>query len=131
MYWKIKDDMKAAFGIDCGVCTPVEGGWLNKKWKVETAAGALLVKQYSSKRFSITGLEAIDRALGWQIALAERGVKCPRLYRKDGHILRTPEDGVSYMVMDFCEGAIGSAETITLTQLGSLGEATGDTTYVQ
>ena len=29
MYWKIKDDMKAAFGIDCGVCTPVEGGWLN------------------------------------------------------------------------------------------------------
>lgn len=125
MYWKIKDDMKAAFGIDCGVCTPVEDGWLNKKWKVETAAGVLLVKQYSSKRFSITGLEAIDRALGWQIELADRGVKCPRLYRKDGHILRTPEDGVSYMVMDFCEGEIGSAETITLTQLGSLGEACG------
>ena len=125
MYWKIKDDMKAAFGIGCGVCTPVEGGWLNKKWRVESDAGTLLVKQYSHKRFGITGLEAIDRALLWQTELQSRGVKCPRLYQKDGHVIRTLEDGTKYMVMDFCEGETGSVETITDAQLRSLGEACG------
>lgn len=125
MYWKIRDDIKASLGIECREVTPVEGGWLNKKWKVETDGGTMLVKQYSNKRFSLSGMDAIDRAMDWQMALYGRGVKCVRIHPIDGHAIRTLNDGTKYMVMDFCAGEPGNPDTITLPRLRSLGEACG------
>lgn len=125
MRQSIIDDMAAAFGIHCGEEEPVEGGWLNKKWRVTSDRGELLVKRYSNRRFSVRGLEHIDRAMLMQQTLCERGVKCPKVFAADGHVLRTLSDGSVYMVMEFCSGVTGDYRKLTLSELESLGDACG------
>lgn len=49
---EILEDLRTYFGAEASSYAPVNGGWLNKKWRAETSAGTLLVKQHSRERFS-------------------------------------------------------------------------------
>lgn len=76
----IIQDLQAAFGIQICSFSTVSGGYLNKKWRVETDAGDLLVKQYSHERFSRRKLNEIEQALKRQMILFDAGIPCPRIW---------------------------------------------------
>ena len=120
---RIISDLKASYGIRPLKITPVMGGWLNPKWKISTANGDLLVKQYSAERFSRAQLEKLEAALQRQVILEKIGVSCPRLLQFKNRVIRWADDETAYMVMDFCPGRTETPETITTSQMHSLGEA--------
>ncbi|MEG2918263.1 MAG: phosphotransferase [Clostridium sp.] len=114
-------DLKESYGITINEIAPVTGGLMNLKWKVTTEKAELLVKQYSTKRFSREQIERIESALQRQIILEKNGVPCPFLFQSGGRIIRWLDDKTAYMVMDFQSGSIENSDTITVTQMHSLG----------
>lgn len=116
-------DLKDNYGIICNQITPITGGLLNLKWKVSTEKGELLVKQYSTKRFRREQVERIESALQRQIILEKKGVPCPFLWQYGDRVIHWVDDKTAYMVMDFCSGKTEKANTITITQMRSLGSA--------
>lgn len=118
---KIIVDLKESYGLTCNQITPVIGGLLNLKWKVSTEKGELLVKQYSTKRFRNEQIERIESALQRQIVLEKNGVPCPILWQSGGRVIRRLDDKTAYMVMDFRSGKTENHDTITMTQMRSLG----------
>jgi len=124
----IFEDLRNTFGLEVTGMTAVDGGWLNRKWKVRTQRGDVLVKQFSRKRFGERQLEQIEDALVRQRVAGEAGVPCPAiLHAPDGRPMRFLEDGAGtvYMVMTFCEGHSETPETVTGEQMRSLGETCG------
>lgn len=118
-------DLKASYGLTCHRFIPVTGGWLNRKWKISTDEGELLVKQFSNERCSREKLELIESALQRQIIVEKEGVPCPAIRQYKGRAIRLMEDGTAYMVMDFCPGRAEGPDTITIPQMRSLGSACG------
>ncbi|MCL2775373.1 MAG: phosphotransferase [Oscillospiraceae bacterium] len=117
----IIDDLKESYGLTCYQITPVTGGWLNLKWKVSTDKGEILVKQYSNIRYNIDKLKRVEAALQREIILEKNGIPCPFIWRHDGLAIRLLDDKTAYMVMDFCPGKTENPDTITITQMHSLG----------
>lgn len=122
---KVALDLEKCFSLRFDQCTPVSGGWLNKKWRIKSGRGIFLVKQYSHERFSRKKLNEVESALQYQILLREKGVPCPEILTYQGKALRFLDEDTTYMVMEFCPGKIESCETVTLEQLHSLGEICG------
>lgn len=110
-------DLKESYGITFNQITPVTGGMLNLKWKVSTEKGDILVKQYSNKRFRREQIERIESAL----LLKKNGVPCPFLWQCGDRVIRLLDDKTAYMVMDFHSGNTESPDTITVSQMYSLG----------
>ncbi len=117
----IKKDLKDSYGIVCEEIIPVTGGWLNKKWKVSSDKGDLLIKQYSNERFSIDQLKLIESALQRQIILEKEGISCPRIWQYKSRAIRFLDNEISYMVMEFCQGKVEKPNTISIEQMQSLG----------
>ena len=122
---KVIVDLQESYGVVCRLITPVAGGWLNRKWRVDTGAGEALVKQFSNERYSREKLRRVEAALQRQIQVASRGVACPRIWRCGGRAIRLLDDETAYMVMEFRPGRIESPETVTNRQLFRLGDACG------
>ena len=120
---KIIVDLKENYGITFNQITPVTGGLLNKKWKILTEKGDLLIKQYCTKRFSKESVELIESRLQRQIILEKKGVPCPFLWQYGGRVIRWLDDKTAYMVQDFHSGKKENSNTITITQMYSLGSA--------
>ncbi len=118
-------DLKDSYGITCNQITPVTGGWLNRKWKVSTEKGDLLVKQFSNKRFGRERLKSIEAALQRQIVLEKKGVPCPAIQQCQDRAIRLLDNETAYMVMDFRSGKVEGPDTVTITQMRSLGSACG------
>ena len=118
---KIIADLKVSYGITFNQITPVIGGLMNQEWKVSTENGELLVKQYSNKRFSSRQLKEIEIALQRQIILEKNSVPCPFLWQCGEQVIRWLDDKTAYMVMDFHAGKTENSDTITITQMRSLG----------
>lgn len=114
-------DLKESYGITFNQITPITGGLLNLKWKVSTDKGELLVKQYSTKRFRRDQIEWIESGLHRQVILEKSGVPCPFLWQCGDRVIRWLDDKTAYMVMDFCSGKTENPDTITITQMYSLG----------
>ena len=123
MEYKIIEDLKKSYGLICDKITPVDGGYLNQLWKVSTDIGDLLVKKYSTKRFSKRSLDLIEAALQRQIILEKNGVLCPFIWQCGGHVMRVLDEDIFFMVMDFCPGKLETPETVTTSQMRSLGNA--------
>lgn len=118
---KLLADLEESYGLRCGEITPVTGGWLNKKWKVSSSRGTLLVKQYSYERFTQKRLEQIESALLRQILLEENGIPCPHILTCQGRAIRYADADTAYMVMDYRTGKSENRETVTADQMESLG----------
>ncbi len=101
---------------------PVEGGWMNAKWRVSAPDGDWLLKLYDRRRFPRqVQLDAIQAALGRQMALTAAGLPVPALRPIDGRPLGYLTDGTPYAVMRFVEGIHLDATTVTPAALRSLG----------
>ena len=122
---RIAVDLKNNYGIICNKIAPVTGGWMNQLWKVSTAECELLVKQYSNKRFSRKQLKLIEAALQRQIIIEKAGVPCPAIRQCRDRAIRLVDNETAYLVMDFCLGKAENSDTITTTQMHSLGNACG------
>lgn len=118
-------DLKDNYKLTCNQITPVTGGWLNQKWKVSTDKCELLVKKFSNKRYSRDKLKLVESALQRQIILEKSGVPCPSIFPCGGHAIRLLDNETAYMVMDFRLGKVENPDTITITQMYSLGSACG------
>ena len=118
-------DLEESYGLICNQITPVEGGWLNQKWKVTTDKCDLLVKQFSNKRYSREKLELVESALQRQIILEKNGVPCPSISLSGGHAIRLLNNETAYMVMEFRQGKVEDPNTVTIMQMRSLGDACG------
>lgn len=118
-------DLKASYGICCHRIAPVAGGWLNQKWRIFTGEEELLVKQFSSQRYTKRKLDDIEMAMQRQVVLAQRGVPCPEILLHEKRAIRFLEDGTAYMVMRFCPGESVGPDAVTLRQMESLGSACG------
>lgn len=122
---RIVDDLGRSYGLFPTAMAPVQGGWLNRKWKAECAGEPLLVKQYSFERFSMEKLLQIEAALERQMRLEERGVPCPHILPYKGRAIRFLDGDTAYMVMRYCPGRIVDCDTVTESQLHSLGLVCG------
>ena len=119
----ILKDVRRAFGVRVHEILPVSGGYLNKKWRVSTDQGEILVKQYSHERFDRRKLRETERALARQMILYAQGIPCPHIWKAGETIIRQPSEEIDYMVMDWIPGQSVGPDSVTLTQMESLGEA--------
>ena len=129
----VLDDLKDTFGITPTRVTPITGGYLNKKWKLETADCAYVLKLFSPARYTAQKLDSIEQALQRQKTLYDAGISCPRVYDCGGVILRRVptflpalpdglDNHMTYMLMSFEDGDMPTPQTVTLTQMTALGE---------
>lgn len=127
---KIQADLAHSYGLAVRHATPVAGGWLNRKWKIEAGTGVdgpetYLVKQFSHQRYDRTGLEQIHHALRRQQVLEAEGFPCPHIVPFRQAAIRRLDGETTYMVMSFCAGGIERHDTVTVRQMHSLGKACG------
>ncbi len=125
----LREDIEKMYGISVTEAVPVNGGWLNRKWRVPTADGDVLVKQFSRTRFRPHQLERTVEALRRQQMLRERGVPCPTILTPAGTSepvrFLEDKDGTVYMMMAYIDGHMETPETISTGQMQSLGEVCG------
>lgn len=62
---------------------PIERGYLNRKWVVQTDLGSMFVKQYHKGRYPDEKLASVEEALRRQNELYRAGVACPRVYESE------------------------------------------------
>lgn len=123
----IREDLERTYGLLVNEEIPVNGGWMNRKWKISTERGDFLVKQFSRVRFRPGQLEKIVDALRRQMTVADMGVPCPAILSPHGTSdpIRFMDDGTVYMVMTYCGGHLETPETVTVEQMHSLGTVCG------
>lgn len=122
----ILNDLRTTYGLSMTDIESITGGWMNRKWKIQTGCGTFLIKQFSRVRFRPGQLEKIEDALVRQVIAARMGIPCPEILTpEDDHILRFLDDGTVYMVMRFCEGHMETPATVTAEQMHSLGNVCG------
>lgn len=121
MEQSIQNDIINRFGLSPQSITPVSGGWLNQKWRIETNKGPYLVKVYSRIRYDEMQLRNMEKALQREMVLYGQGIKCPRYLSDNGAFVLYLEDGTAYSVMDFCFGKSETNESISLVQMKDLG----------
>lgn len=114
-------DLKTSYGLACTGAAKVNGGYLNKKWKVCADGRDFLIKQLSFERFDLKKLGRIEVAMQRQMLLHKMGVRCPEILTHEGRAIRFADDQTAYMVMEFRQGQVGNPDTITLPQMRSLG----------
>lgn len=120
---RLIDDLESAYRISPRRVTPIDGGWMNRLWRVTDGENEWVVKQYSLCRFNPRQLEDIERALHRQELLHRRGVCCPSVRLTEGRTIRWMEDGAAYAVFAFLPGRNETPQTVTAAQIRSLGGA--------
>lgn len=118
---RILSDIRENYGIHLKTVTLINGGWLNQLWKASDGQKDYIVKRYSKKRFSRQKLLNIESALQRQIRLEPYGIPFPHIYLCGQRAIRFFDEDTFYMVMGFSPGRNESPETITLSQMESLG----------
>lgn len=121
--------LRRRFGLDYQGATPIDKGWLNIKWKVDTDQGPVFAKYYHPERYKLHARpdrkEAIAKTLELQHGLSLEGVTCPKAWSRDGVYLHGTPSGMFFALMDWVDGATVSAGSMNDGQLRGLGQATG------
>ncbi|MGA4720919.1 phosphotransferase [Fictibacillus nanhaiensis] len=126
LWTHLKEEVETRFGFEVDKKgTPINRGWLNQKWKIETNQGVFLIKQYNKERMKRYDLSTIQSALHTQNRLFSQGIACPELLVYKGELLQKSSQGELFTVMRFMEGSIVSPGNLTSSQIQSLGEEVG------
>lgn len=118
---KILSDIRNSYKIEIKSDIQINGGWKNRLWKATDGTRDYIVKSYSTERFTKAKLQRIEEALQRQTQLEGGNVPFPHIYLYEGKAIRFLDEETYYMVMDLAPGRNETAETITLSQLESLG----------
>ncbi|MBD2847663.1 phosphotransferase [Paenibacillus sp. IB182496] len=122
-------DIRTRFGRVVTDVRVLPQGWLNVKWRMDSAEGPMFVKSYHPERYKLHAKpdrrRAIARTLELQHGLHAAGVPCPGVYRhREAYLHETP-CGMIYNAMDWTEGQSVVAGSMSEAQCRSLGAATG------
>jgi homoserine kinase type II len=121
--------LAAQFGLVCKSATPIDKGWLNVKWKVDTDQGPVFAKYYHPERYKLHARPdrkaAIARTLELQHGLNAAGVACPKVWERNGAYLHETPAGMHLALMAWVDGTTVPAGGMNDEQLRSLGQATG------
>lgn len=115
-------DLEKTYGIVPLGIEAIDGGWLNRLWRVRSDRGVWIVKLYSPARYSTAKLDALEPALAQQHRLHKAGFVCPEALSSAGKFVRRVNEQIAYTVHSFCTGEKLRAETITPVQMESLGD---------
>lgn len=122
---EILETIQTKFKFQVHSTQPIERGYRNLKWKMETDQGRLFVKQYNPIRYTEESLIEVKKALFFQAQLYDHGIPCPKLYTDQGeYILFTPS-GERFVIMGFCLGELVNPGKVNVQQMLSFGEVTG------
>lgn len=126
---EIAEHLKQQFNISVYDAVPIDKGWLNVKWRMETERGPIFVKFYHPSRYKLhlrpERKAAIHRTLKLQHRLSLSGVKCPRVYHRHEQYLHETPDGLHYAVLDWVDGNPLAAGEANEEQMFDLGRQTG------
>ncbi|WP_153239122.1 phosphotransferase enzyme family protein [Fictibacillus phosphorivorans] len=125
LWTHLKEEVETRFGFEVDKGTPINRGWLNQKWKIETNQGVFLIKQYNKERMKRYDLSTIQSALHTQNRLFSQGIACPELLMYKGELLQKSSQGERFTVMRFMEGSLVSPVNLMSKQIQSLGEEVG------
>ncbi|MDQ6423532.1 phosphotransferase [Paenibacillus sp. LHD-117] len=121
--------LKTRFGLTVRDASPIDKGWLNVKWKVETDGGLLFVKYYHPERYKLHARPerktAIEQTLELQQGLGEAGVPCPRVQAWKGSFIQETPSGMHITLMDWVDGVTVTAGSMNDAQMRGLGQAAG------
>ncbi|WP_214627650.1 phosphotransferase [Paenibacillus agaridevorans] len=128
-----EEELAALLDIEFGIrfirATPIDKGWLNVKWKIDTDQGPLFAKYYHPDRYKLHARPdrkaAIERTLELQNGLHAASVACPRVRTPDDRHLMVTPSGMHVAFMDWVEGETVQAGSMNDNQLNSLGQSTG------
>ncbi|NBD28134.1 phosphotransferase enzyme family protein [Paenibacillus glycinis] len=125
----IAAQLESRFGLSVTGAMPIEKGWLNVKWKLETDRGPLFVKHYHPDRYKLHASpdrrSELERNLGLQHRMSEAGIPCPGVYGYAGTYIQETPSGLYYTVLDWVEGQTAEAGYLNAAQMFALGDATG------
>ncbi|MFD0712988.1 phosphotransferase enzyme family protein [Paenibacillus sp. GCM10027626] len=112
------------FGFQIDQIEPIDLGWLNRKWVLQTNLGQFVLKKYHVKRYK--DAETLLTALSQQQRLFHAGVPCPVLLESEGTLLHTTDSGDRYIMMQYCQGDQVDPGTANISQMYELGRVAGE-----
>jgi homoserine kinase type II len=126
---EIADHLEKRFGYVVTEAAPIDKGWLNVKWRMETDRGPLFVKFYHPDRYKFhlkpERRSAIEKTLRLQRGLSDAGIPCPKTYDCKGQFIQETLSGFIYAVSDWAEGQNVPAGHLNADQMFELGQAAG------
>ncbi|AEI40822.1 phosphotransferase enzyme family protein [Paenibacillus mucilaginosus] len=126
---EIAEALGQRFGWTVREMRPIDQGWLNHKWKMNTDQGPLFVKCYHPDRYKLHSRPerraAIERTLQLQDELSRSGAACPQVYRSGGPYLQETPSGLHYTVQEWTDGYTAQAGELNAAQMFGLGEEAG------
>lgn len=129
IFLEIREATEVMFGLYLENPIPINLGYLNLKWKVQTAKGEFLIKQISKERFASYDSEKIimeqDLALREQLRQFENGTLCPRVLKDKDNIIHKTSSGERFIIMEYVGGKNLLPGTLNEKQMYSLGQMTG------
>ncbi|WNS45957.1 phosphotransferase [Paenibacillus sp. MMS20-IR301] len=117
------DSITDHFGMHITAATPIDLGFLNLKWKLESDQGSLFVKQYSKVRYPEQLVDGLEISLAHQHKLYQQGIPVPRLFSHQGKYVLRSASQERYVLTDLCNGrsiAPGSASEQQMYELGTV-----------
>lgn len=126
---EIADHIKEQFNLTVNHALPIDKGWLNVKWKMETDRGPVFVKFYHPKRYKLhmrpERKTAIQRTLQLQHTMSLAEIKCPKVYPAKGELIQQTSSGAYYTVLEWVDGYTQTAGYLDNNQMYDLGVQTG------
>ena len=117
--------IKELFGLTISNFIPIELGYMNLKWKIQTDKGDFFEKQYNEVRYPFHLLDGVETALKHQATLFKEGIPCPKLYSYDGKYLIESHGGERFVMMELNIGKNISPGHANSEQMYSLGLVVG------
>ena len=108
IFKELRETTECLFDVRLKNPIPINLGFLNLKWKVQTETGLLLIKQISKERYAKYNAEKIcleqDLALREQLRQFENGTLCPRVLEHKGNVIHKTSSGERFIVMEYVDG---------------------------
>lgn len=128
IYLEIKETVEKKVGIHLNNPIPLNLGYLNLKWKVETGEKRYVIKQISKERYKHRDFEKVvleqDIALHEQVRQYKNGTLCPNLLMYNGNVVHKTPSGERFIMMEHMEGNNLLPGTLNENHMYSLGVMT-------
>lgn len=129
IFKELRETTECLFDVRLKNPIPINLGFLNLKWKVQTETGLLLIKQISKERYAKYNVEKIcleqDLALREQLRQFKNGTLCPRVLEHNGNVIHKSSSGERFIVMEYVEGENLFPGILNEKQMYGLGQMTG------
>lgn len=119
----IEKDINKKYHIESEFIKEIIGGWKNRKWKASSDVGNIVIKELSSKRYSKSRIEEVEKALKIQSKISND--IAPNILEVKGNVIQKYGD-FNYMVMEHVNGSHKNIDTINYDDLFNLGVAIGE-----